>query len=181
MITLGPRLVGKAEADKQQRRLSDEQGGGSIQLGERLLKQKHYKGAVPPDPVVVPKAAVPPKAPRVTGNAVPKPKAKEGAEPSAPAVAAYSEAEIELVLATDPNAWDKVCEAETLRPEGWRPAVAHMVLNASVDAKEKPIPDAVIEELKATVARANAEDVAAFTAAQKAGAEAAEAAGPPKP
>lgn len=175
-ITLGHRLIGKAAADAQQQALTDENGGGAIQLGHRLLNNKFpgAEEAVAFTPPVV--EAVAPTVPRATANAVPGAPVKgsrkvAAAAASAPVVPSMSEAEVELLLAQDPNQWDKVAELEIARPEGWRPAVAHMILNAAPDAKEKPVPEPMLVELRATVDRANAEDTQKIVAAQQAAEE----------
>lgn len=162
-ITLGHRVIGKEAAARQQATLVDHIGGGAIQLGQRLTSQKYKTQPVESHVNLAPPPATPPKSPeartpRSTANKVPKP-AQAPKAPEAPAVASFSEQEIELMLATDPNAWDKVCEAEIARPEGWRPAVAHMVLNAAPEAKDKPIPTPMLEELRATVKRQTEADL----------------------
>lgn len=177
-ITLGHRLIGKEQAEKQQRQLSDQQGGGAIQLGDRLFRKKN---AARVEAVAAPVTTPAPgkqKVPRATANKVPQP--APVVEVVAEPVASLAESEVETMLAMDPNAWDKVCEAESKRAEGWRPAVANMVLNAAPEATAKPIPEAVLDVLKAVVAEAAAQDLSAFAAAQAAAADVANAAEPPQ-
>lgn len=180
-ITLGHRLIGKDAAAKQQAALSDNEGGGAIQLGSRLFTKRRPQAVVAAAAALV--AAVPPETsvPRVTGNKVPRTEPVVVAVPPKDGdLLMLSEQNVEEMLALDPNMWDKVCEAEMQRPEGWRPAVAHMVLNAAPEAKDKPVPQPILDVLHAAVERANAADVATFTKAQADAAAAAEAAGPPQ-
>lgn len=181
-ITLGPRALGstnprfpqvdgKAEADKQTKQLTDQEGGGAIQLGSKLstgdakfkkraeeqLAAAIARGDAPrPQAVVITTPVFEPVGdkivPRATGNAVKKGKKGEKVETvPAPVTPAMSEEEVEVLLAEDPNAWDRVCEAETVRPEGWRPAVARMVVLAAPEAKDKPIPEQILDVLRTTV------------------------------
>lgn len=164
-IILGPKLIGKEASEKAQRTAVDETGGGAIQLGSGLATKKLFGKAreaarqgrtvselAVPFGTVAAAAAVPsvPTALPVT----PEPDANKvvakgrGAPTPAPVVSAgLSEDAVEIMLAEDPNAWDIVAEAEAQRPEGWRPRVAKMLLNAAPDAKEKPMPSDVSAHL----------------------------------
>lgn len=178
-IILGPKLIGKEAAAKAQAAFVDESGGGAIQLGTKLLEgnekfAKRRAEALASLPVSHPSstapvelAPVPAPRPRATGNKVPKPKAEiaKAPVPMGAPQASYSEQDIEVMLATDPNQWDLVCQTESERPDGWRPAVATMVLNAAPDAKDKPIPAPVVAELKRVVEKSQADDVAALKSA----------------
>jgi hypothetical protein len=168
---LGPRIIGAAASAEAQRKLVDDKGGGSIQLGDRLLKQRD-RGATLGRPVHPAKVKAPAEATEEvvasvaaeTGVAPAAPDAKPKRRPKPkPTDAGLSENDIADMLADDPNRWDTILETEAKRPEGFRPRVAQMVLNAAPEAKAKPMPDDVrahLERLAGVGAKADADKLA---------------------
>lgn len=158
-IILGPLLIGEAASRKAQETAVDDAGGGSIQVGPGLKDNgKFKKRALAAQGV----HAAP--LPKIEGasSAVPElaalpPIAELDLAPE-PVAAGLSEDDIEIMLATDPNAWDIVAEAEVKRAEGFRPSVARMLLNAPAQAKEiekddptkpaKPMDDEMVAQFR---------------------------------
>lgn len=160
-IILGPGLIGEAASKKAQATAVDETGGGAIQVGPGLLSKKKFGKAREAEQAAIrtgQAAAVEPVVPTLPPLAPlpPLPEVDLGEPPVAPepvaaadatAAVGLSEDDAEVMLATDPNSWDIVAEAESQRAEGWRPRVARMLLNAAKEAKLKPMPEEAVAHL----------------------------------
>jgi hypothetical protein len=153
-MLLGKRVLGAELAASEALK---ETGGAvvAVRLGPRVLAQ----GA----PIATPAAEKPrPRAVR-SANRVTPPKppavADEAPAPKKPAPSkddlGYSEGQVEDMLAKDANMWDVVLDAEAVRPEGPRAAVAAMLLSAAERATEKPIPDKLVAYLETLIPKAN--------------------------
>lgn len=147
-IILGPGLIGEAASKKAQATAVDDAGGGAIQLGAKLKNNKKFgQAAVAEKAAAIRAAAAPAPAPEPEPAFPEIDLATPLSAPPAPGTG-LSEDDIELMLATDPNCWDVVAEAEGKRVEGWRPRVARMLLNAGTETKKtKPMEQAIVDAL----------------------------------
>lgn len=155
-MLLGKRVLGEEGAAKEAAAYGG-QAVTAVRLGPRVLGQ-----AAPSEAAVPAKKARPrevrsanrvtaPKAP-VEAAAAPAPKKEPGPKDEG---MGYSEGDVESMLNADPNLWDVILDAEAVRPEGPRAAVAAMLLSASERATDKPIPAALITYLETLVPKAN--------------------------
>ena len=146
----GSRVLGEEGAAKEALKQNNGIGGGAIQFGERVLQgaAPKYDGAAKAAVDEVPPPIARPGA--TTRNRMPKAKpAKKGV--AAPALVAFSEAEVETMLGDDPNVWPRVVEAESARAHV-RPGVARMVLAVRETATDPALTTLVIAELEAVLA-----------------------------
>lgn len=146
-IILGPAILGQAAFDKQQH--ADSVNAGAIGLGADVLKP-FVSNAIPgADTERPPKAVTPGKA--AVPMAEPKPVATKKKGVAEPKVVSFSETEVQIMLAKDPNAWDEVLDAESKRPDGVRKLVAQLVLAAADHAAARPVPETVLATLREVV------------------------------
>lgn len=131
-MLLGKRVLGAEGAAIERAKTG---GGGAMVVAGKRVMGHEAKPAVPEKKNV-----------RTSGNRVAKTPAPKAAP--APAALSFTEAEVEAMLEQDPNRWDTIVDAESLRPDGPRPVVAALILAAADRATTKPIPGAIVEALE---------------------------------
>lgn len=141
-----PADLGAAQRARQavldeQRRVADEQAAEARRRLEAAIATKAAKKAAKN----AAKAAQPGKP-----SAPPKPDPAPVTPMSAPPVISFSETDVQQLLASNPQEWKVVLEAEAKRPEGPRPSVADMVL-ALPENVLADIPVDVIAQLRELV------------------------------
>lgn len=177
-LTLGPGIIGQAEADRQTAALATDGGGGALQLGVGILGAPVSSGEAPQAPRAVRSVVeVAPVVEAVTnagaiatgtdatptslakaaevvrsGNQAAVPGGRRTRGTGVPAkVPSMTEDEVQAMLAEDPDLWPNVLTVEAQRPDGPRAAVASFVLAASKMARDK-LPAEIAAELEAVVA-----------------------------
>ncbi len=150
----GARVLGKEEAARAAKIISDGAGGGAIQFGSRVLgKEAAGETPAPPAPPVKPVK------PATTANRPLSGAAKAAADRKAAAKSVentqpqFSEEDVAVALAGDPTTWKAILRAEGVRPEGVRPAVARLLLDARAQLPvDDVMPAAIVEQLEALIA-----------------------------
>lgn len=140
-MLLGKRVLGEALARAEAEKHTG-QGIIAVLLGPRVLGTTESSVAVPAASVVEP---VRPER-TASGNRLPKrTPTKKGTGETVPS---FSEDEVQALLHEDAHNWVRLLEAEGQRPDGPRPAVAALVLQAAARITDVPIPEEVLAELE---------------------------------